>query len=1010
MIYRLDDADDIRSLRIVHISATAAHLLGVENTQELTGQLIRDVNPEESFEGPYPEILKTARTGEPCDLGKIPIELDGATKVFTAQSFGLPDGCVGVSFEEVTEQLALEESLKEQALRFRAIFDATFQLIGLLKPDGTLLEANRTALDFGGLVPEDVIGKPFWECYWWSYAEPVQKQLKAAVLRAASGEFVRYTVQVRGDGDTRATIDFSLKPVYDGDRVVLLIPEGRVITELVKAQRALKQVQKRTERILNSAGEGIVGIDHQGKVSFVNDAAASLLGPRPEELVGRPHGEVLKHIDAGSEEPVSLAIEHVLDRERMRRVVSARFERSNGEVFPVEYIVTPLRERGRTGAVVVFRDISERLEAERALRESELRHRTVVEALREGVVLQDAEGRIIAANPAAERILGLTFDQLRGRTSLDPRWGVIDEDGEPLPGEQHPAMVSLRTGEPVEGFVQGVTLPDGDIRWILVNASPIRDHGDDPVSVVSTFTDITDYRQAQEQVRESEVRHRTVLLTLDEGVVLIDHEGRVLAHNPAVEEILDMKVEEGQILRQPADRTIVDQLGRPVSPRELPERLALRSGRPQRGVVLGLVGASGATSWINVNAQPIMRPGADGTRAVVMSIADITEQVEAERELRTSEAELQSAQQIARIGSWRYDPIADDVHWSEQMHRIYGTDPVHFEATFHAFLSIIHPEDRDRTAAVIGEALNNQASYEVTHRVVPANGEAVRFVHGRGEALTNASGEVVLLQGTCQDITDQQAAREALQRYARELEERNTELEQFAYVASHDLQEPLRMVSSFLQLLQRRYGDQLDPTADEYISFAVDGAKRMQRLIQDLLAYSRVGTRGKAFQRVRMGEIVQEVMTDLKPALDEAAGEVETPDDLPTVSADPTQMRQLLQNLIGNAIKFRGDVPPRIRLHVRRTTDEGQQVWQFSVEDNGIGIAPEHVERIFQIFQRLHTRDEYAGTGIGLAICRKIVERHGGRIWLDSEPGRGSTFHFTIPASNDRQPGVLPPS
>lgn len=216
------------------------------------------------------------------------------------------------------------------------------------------------------------------------------------------------------------------------------------------------------------------------------------------------------------------------------------------------------------------------------------------------------------------------------------------------------------------------------------------------------------------------------------------------------------------------------------------------------------------------------------------------------------------------------------------------------------------------------------------------------------------------------------------------------------------------MVSSFLQLLQRRYEGALDETADEYIAYAVDGAKRMQALIQDLLAYSRVGTRGKPFEPVDMARTVETVLTDLGPALDEVGTRLVV-GDLPTVKADPTQMRQLLQNLIGNAVKFRGAARPEVRISAERYRYAGPDVapdrtepgWRFAVEDNGIGIAPEHAERIFQIFQRLHTRDEYEGTGIGLAMCKKIVERHGGRIWLDSEPGRGTTFYFWLP---DRPP------
>ena len=227
-----------------------------------------------------------------------------------------------------------------------------------------------------------------------------------------------------------------------------------------------------------------------------------------------------------------------------------------------------------------------------------------------------------------------------------------------------------------------------------------------------------------------------------------------------------------------------------------------------------------------------------------------------------------------------------------------------------------------------------------------------------------------------------------------ELSRSNLELEQFAFVVSHDLQEPLRMVSSYLQLLQRRYAGQLDSSADDFIHFAVDGADRMKGLILDLLEYSRVGTRGGELSPTGVGEALTDVLRDLKVALEEAGAEVEA-GELPTVMADPRQLRQLLQNLIGNAVKFRGEDAPRIRIEARR---EGQD-WHLLVGDNGIGIAPQFCEQIFGVFKRLHTRQEYSGSGIGLAICRKITERHGGRIWVESVSGEGAMFHFTLPVA-----------
>jgi len=239
---------------------------------------------------------------------------------------------------------------------------------------------------------------------------------------------------------------------------------------------------------------------------------------------------------------------------------------------------------------------------------------------------------------------------------------------------------------------------------------------------------------------------------------------------------------------------------------------------------------------------------------------------------------------------------------------------------------------------------------------------------------------------------ERRRAEVSLQEHARELARSNEELQQFAYVASHDLQEPLRMVASYTQLLARRYKGKLDADADEFIHFAVDGVNRMQRLIQDLLAYSRVGTRGHEFKPLDSGQALNKALANLKTLVDETGATI-IQGKLPQVMVDETQLTQLFQNLVGNALKFRGQTPPRVLVEAERQGNE----WRFTVEDNGIGIEPQYYERIFVIFQRLHGKEDYPGTGIGLAICKKIVERHGGRIGLDSQPGQGTTFWFTLP-------------
>ncbi|MGC8781765.1 MAG: ATP-binding protein [Anaerolineae bacterium] len=267
-----------------------------------------------------------------------------------------------------------------------------------------------------------------------------------------------------------------------------------------------------------------------------------------------------------------------------------------------------------------------------------------------------------------------------------------------------------------------------------------------------------------------------------------------------------------------------------------------------------------------------------------------------------------------------------------------------------------------------------------------------------GMAIENAR----LYQAVQRELNERRRAEAALQHTLEELKRSNADLEQFAYVASHDLQEPLRMVASFVQLLGERYRGRLDDDADDFIAFAVEGATRMQMLINDLLEYSRVDRFGRLPEPTDAEEVLARTLQDMELTIAESGATI-TYDPLPIVMADDTQLERVLQNLIGNAIKFHGPEPPRVHISANETTDEatGRRFWRFAVRDNGIGIDPQFHERIFRIFQRLHSRREYEGTGIGLAVCKRVIERHGGRIWVESQPGKGSTFYFTLPAVED---------
>lgn len=387
-----------------------------------------------------------------------------------------------------------------------------------------------------------------------------------------------------------------------------------------------------------------------------------------------------------------------------------------------------------------------------------------------------------------------------------------------------------------------------------------------------------------------------------------------------------------------------------------------------------------AGHWVHTEMSRNVTLDANGMpiSAVVVS-RDISDRIRAEERFRVLADHSPVGIYISQDGRLQYvNPrYADYTGFSES--ELIGTDP----------MLLVYADDRISVRESAIAMLKGERENEYEYRVVTKNGD-VRWIMESLVSIEHNGRRAVL--GNFVDITGRKQAEDLQQRTLEELTRSNEELGQFAYVASHDLQEPLRMVASFTQLLARRYRGKLDDDADEFIRYAVDGVTRMQNLINDLLSYSRVGTRGREIEPTDCNALVERCRTLLMSAIDESGASI-TSSPLPTVNVDASQFEQLFQNLIGNAVKYRGERAPEIRISAQRE----ERRWHFTFKDNGIGIDPEYKDRIFIIFQRLHGKEEYEGTGIGLAICKKIVERHGGRIWVDSQPGSGSTFHFTVP-------------
>jgi len=715
-----------------------------------------------------------------------------------------------------------------------------------------------------------------------------------------------------------------------------------------------------------------------GKVVFANNAAARLLGAATQQaLIGRDtlsfiHPDFLNSVKQRSLKMVEERLPTEMAREKRVRL--------DGKSVTVESLAIPVDWQGRRAILAVNRDLTESKRAKAALRESEEHYRRLVDRMPDAVYIH-ADGKVVYANAAAVKIFAAqSVDEIVGRSYLD---------------FTHPdrrAAVAARTEN---ALAHDVNSELREQRRLRVDGSEFPAEGaavsirwqGRPAALVMV-RDLTERNRADEALRQSEERYRRLVELLPDAIY-VHREREIIYVNAAAIKIFGAERAEQIIGRdfldfchpddRPRIRARLAQVAENGESSEFAERRRIRLD----GTQFPAETAAQHLTW-------------EGRPATLVVVRDLTERKRAQEALAAKTMLLEATVNSLNEGLWAFDDELRLLTWNQGAQDILGFPPEMFfvGADFSSF--ILYAANRGDYGPGDPQeflksriAIARKGSFESFERK-GANG---REVETRSSPMKGGG-----LVATFIDITDRKAAERArdelthqLSAQAVDLTRSNEELEQFAYIASHDLQEPLRMVSSYCQLLERRYKDKLDADAGEFIRFAVDGATRMQTLINDLLAFSRVGRRGKAMQPVSLQTALDLACANLKRVIAEMKVEIGG-EPLPTVLGDDTQLAQIFQNLIENAIKFRREEPARIQVRAKETPDG----YEIAVQDNGIGMEPQYAERIFLMFQRLHDRTKYAGNGIGLAICKKIVERHGGRIWVESEPGKGSTFKFTL--------------
>lgn len=646
-------------------------------------------------------------------------------------------------------------------------------------------------------------------------------------------------------------------------------------------------------------------------------------------------------------------------------------------------------------------ELAERRRTEASLRVSEQRYATLTEMSPVGIFQTDAVGNCLYVNERWCQIAGLPPAEATGFGWIN---GIHPADREVFSTEWQASAQANRPFR-LEYRCQNAA---GQITWVLGQAVVGRGATGETIGYVGTITDISDRKQAEASLQqlnqelETRVQERTAKLQASETRLL---EAQRIAHLGHWEfDLATQKITWSEELFRLFEHD--QNQGEPVYAEHLqgflPESRQQLESAVEQAATLGIpytlelqsAHAGGAVRWILARGEVMRNP--QGAIVKLLGTAlDITDRKQAEEQLRHLSDRLTLAVKSGAIAIWDWNVTENILTWDDRMYELYGITPNQFTSVYDAWANSVHPDDRPLAEAALSSALAGEKDYDVEFRVIHPDG-TIRFLKAYALKERDEQGELKQMVGINYDITEHKQIEQALQQLTLDLQRSNQELEQFAYVASHDLQEPLRAITSYTQLLAKRYQGQLDEKADKYIYYVVDGATRMQQLIQDLLAYSRVGRYELKQQPTDCNAVLQQVQQNLQAAIAESNA-VLIIDPLPTIFADTVQVMQLFQNLVGNALKYRGDAPPMIRVSARQQSKS----WVFSIQDNGIGIEPQYAERIFEIFQRLHTRREYEGTGLGLAICKKIVERHHGHLWVESQLGQGALFCFALPALLD---------